>query len=212
MLKSLKIENFRGFESFELKQLGRINLLVGENNSGKTSALEAMLLLISRLNFRPIFHRMMARGELLVNARKDGEIIDLRYLFYEYTGTEEGISLSVEGDYTDNTIEKITLEVKEIYREEYPGQWHEEFDLHDGLGALSAKWSMSETQSGKLLHAQDRMTRLEFYTGLPVQYTNSLQKKLILLRSRCNSYQRNLRLLAQCSNYLKTFNSHRKRS
>jgi AAA15 family ATPase/GTPase len=37
MLKSVKIENFRGFKSFELQQLGRINLLVGENNSGKTS-------------------------------------------------------------------------------------------------------------------------------------------------------------------------------
>ena len=42
MLKSVKIENFRGFKSFELQQLGRINLLVGENNTGKTSILEAI--------------------------------------------------------------------------------------------------------------------------------------------------------------------------
>jgi AAA15 family ATPase/GTPase len=40
MLKSLKIENFRGFPSFELNKLGRINLLVGKNNSGKTTVLE----------------------------------------------------------------------------------------------------------------------------------------------------------------------------
>jgi AAA15 family ATPase/GTPase len=50
MLKSLKIENFRGFELLELNQLGRINLLVGENNSGKTSVLEAVQFLASRIN------------------------------------------------------------------------------------------------------------------------------------------------------------------
>jgi AAA15 family ATPase/GTPase len=42
MLKQLKIENFRCFKSFELNHLGQINLLVGENNSGKTSILEAI--------------------------------------------------------------------------------------------------------------------------------------------------------------------------
>ncbi|MEL7246301.1 MAG: AAA family ATPase, partial [Cyanobacteria bacterium J06573_2] len=39
MFKNIKIENFRCFKSFELQQLGRVNLLVGENNSGKTSLL-----------------------------------------------------------------------------------------------------------------------------------------------------------------------------
>ncbi|NES25231.1 MAG: AAA family ATPase, partial [Symploca sp. SIO3E6] len=47
MLNTLKIENFRGFKSFELQQLGRVNLLVGVNNSGKTSILEAIQLLCS---------------------------------------------------------------------------------------------------------------------------------------------------------------------
>ncbi|MTJ06195.1 hypothetical protein FJR04_00415 [Anabaena sp. UHCC 0204] len=35
MLKSIKIENFRCFKSFELQQPGRINLLVGKNISDK---------------------------------------------------------------------------------------------------------------------------------------------------------------------------------
>ncbi|WP_072160761.1 MULTISPECIES: AAA family ATPase [Planktothricoides] len=39
MLKSLEIKNFRCFESFRLEQLGQVNLLVGSNNSGKTSIL-----------------------------------------------------------------------------------------------------------------------------------------------------------------------------
>jgi hypothetical protein len=33
MLKSLKIENFRCFSRFEMQQLGRLNLIVGTNNT-----------------------------------------------------------------------------------------------------------------------------------------------------------------------------------
>jgi AAA15 family ATPase/GTPase len=47
MLNSLKIKNFRCFEEFELQQLGRVNLLVGKNNCGKTSILEAIHILDS---------------------------------------------------------------------------------------------------------------------------------------------------------------------
>ncbi len=48
MLRSLVIDNFRAFEHFEMERLGRINLLVGKNNCGKTSVLEAIYLLAAR--------------------------------------------------------------------------------------------------------------------------------------------------------------------
>lgn len=63
MLKTVKIENFRGFESFELQNLGRLNLLVGKNNSGKTSILEAIRLLCSCNNLEPLKDIMRSRGE-----------------------------------------------------------------------------------------------------------------------------------------------------
>ncbi len=44
MLEKLKIENFRCFKSFELNHLSRVNLVVGKNNSGKTTILEAIKL------------------------------------------------------------------------------------------------------------------------------------------------------------------------
>ncbi len=40
--ETLTIKQFRGLQESELSQLGRINLLVGPNNSGKTSILEAI--------------------------------------------------------------------------------------------------------------------------------------------------------------------------
>ena len=42
MLKTFSVSNYRGFHKLELTGLGRINLLVGLNNSGKTSFLRAI--------------------------------------------------------------------------------------------------------------------------------------------------------------------------
>jgi AAA15 family ATPase/GTPase len=75
MFRSIKIENFRGFKHFELQQLGRINLLVGLNNSGKTSILEAVQLLCSRTNFEPLTEIMLNRGEYF---RSDDKLSDNR--------------------------------------------------------------------------------------------------------------------------------------
>lgn len=42
MLKSLVIKNFRMLEDFQVEKLGHVNLIVGKNNSGKSSVLEAL--------------------------------------------------------------------------------------------------------------------------------------------------------------------------
>jgi predicted ATPase len=42
MLTSLEIKNFRMLENFQVDKLGRINLIVGKNNSGKSTVLEAL--------------------------------------------------------------------------------------------------------------------------------------------------------------------------
>jgi len=44
MVQTIRIENFRCFQDFNMKELGRVNLIGGKNNSGKTALLEALLL------------------------------------------------------------------------------------------------------------------------------------------------------------------------
>jgi DNA replication and repair protein RecF len=44
MIESLEVTNFRGFERLELHGLRRINVIVGENSSGKTAFLESVFL------------------------------------------------------------------------------------------------------------------------------------------------------------------------
>jgi energy-coupling factor transporter ATP-binding protein EcfA2 len=49
-LDSVRIDGFRGLKNLRLDDLGRINILVGENNSGKTSILEALAILCNPLD------------------------------------------------------------------------------------------------------------------------------------------------------------------
>lgn len=48
MLSNLKLEKYRSFEEYELSNLSRVNLLVGKNDCGKTSILEAIHFLVSK--------------------------------------------------------------------------------------------------------------------------------------------------------------------
>ena len=50
MLKSIRVQNFRLFGDLEIDPLKRINLFTGQNNSGKTTLLEALFLLFGAGN------------------------------------------------------------------------------------------------------------------------------------------------------------------
>jgi AAA15 family ATPase/GTPase len=47
MIDSISIENFRCFDKLKIKGFKNINLIGGQNNSGKTALLEALLLAFS---------------------------------------------------------------------------------------------------------------------------------------------------------------------
>ena len=48
MFREIEIKSYRGLRNIKLTDLERINVLIGENNSGKTSVLEAIQLFGNR--------------------------------------------------------------------------------------------------------------------------------------------------------------------
>src|SRR6266849_4425056 len=52
MIKHLDIRSFKGLESVELKDCGKLNALIGKNNSGKSSVLHALDMAGLALNVR----------------------------------------------------------------------------------------------------------------------------------------------------------------
>jgi hypothetical protein len=111
MLKTVKIENFRGFQSFELSELGRINLLVGKNNSGKTSVLEAVQLLRSHNHLKPLIDILRNRGEFFWGDREKEPEFDIRHLFYDRK-IEPGSQFSILGINRNHSEEKVTASIK----------------------------------------------------------------------------------------------------
>ena len=62
MFRDLRIRNFRAFDELEIKRLGRVNLIAGKNNSGKTSLLEAPFLLCWAGNPHVALNTNVGRG------------------------------------------------------------------------------------------------------------------------------------------------------
>lgn len=52
--ENCKINGYRSLENFELKELGDVNIIVGDNNSGKTSILEALNIISNAGDFSSI--------------------------------------------------------------------------------------------------------------------------------------------------------------
>lgn len=159
MLKSLKIENFRCFPSFDMQQLGRLNLIVGTNNSGKTSILEAIQLLNSQSTIDVLKNIMIGRGEYISDENGNREL-DIRHIFYEHEIFIDR-QLSIFGNQNGST-EEITISVENNVEMQY----------------------MDSSEFGRLLLAVNRSGKsyennkfpLSNNESIPVEYTRTTRK------------------------------------
>ena len=67
MLSNLHINNFRAFNPFKIDKLGKINIVSGGNNSGKTSLLEAIFLLSGAANPSLLLNANIIRGVTIIS-------------------------------------------------------------------------------------------------------------------------------------------------
>ncbi len=65
MLNSLYIKNFRNLEELTIESLGRVNLITGKNNTGKSSVLEAVALWVTDGNLHLLSRMIYDRGEFI---------------------------------------------------------------------------------------------------------------------------------------------------
>ena len=104
MLQTLAIRGFRAFESYRLTNLARVNLVVGRNNCGKTSVLEAIELLVSGGHPAVFYNSARRRSEMGVPYARRGRErpIDVSHVFFGHKfdlGTRFELS-SEGGKYT----------------------------------------------------------------------------------------------------------------
>ena len=100
-LQKIEINNFRGFSHLDIDGLNQINLFIGKNNSGKSSILEAIFLLIGMSNPALPDNINKIRGLNIKNAE------DFKYIFHklEFRNSPEFTGFFSE---TDERSLKIT--------------------------------------------------------------------------------------------------------
>ena len=100
MIRTLRLENYRSFRAYELRDLARVNLLVGPNNCGKTSILEAVHLLVSQGDPSVLIQAARRRGEIDVTRDDDGYRAVWYHLKHQFHGHrfDAGTRLRISSD------------------------------------------------------------------------------------------------------------------
>ena len=131
ILPSLEIQNFRAFEHLRIERLGRVNLITGKNNVGKTSLLEALYLyarggspyqLLEILDIRDEMHRHTRTQTAEKSLENAAESLNIKHLFYgrkEVFDQTQPIQIGPLGSKKD--VLAISVLMKEVPSyEEYP--------------------------------------------------------------------------------------------
>ena len=110
MIRNLKLKGYRSFESYELRDLAQVNLLVGKNNSGKTSILEAVHFLVSGGDPQVLRGIAVQRGEER-GGRDRYRVTDISHLMFGHRfvpGSRFSIQSEDSGQFVHVSIEENT--------------------------------------------------------------------------------------------------------
>ncbi len=193
VLDSLEIRNFRAFRHLQIQRLGRVNLITGKNNVGKTSLLEALLLYARGGSPALIRDLLESRDELRAGAENlaprqrsvywPSQVENIRYLFHDYPdlwGKVESVSIGHMPIQNDN----LSLSVQwQINHYDTQGQLQSRFvspPVNEFTDADEAVPYLVAEQYGRFL---SRMSLINVFDGtfpftrepreLPVQYVKS---------------------------------------
>jgi energy-coupling factor transporter ATP-binding protein EcfA2 len=98
-LESLSLKHFRGFDRLEIDGFSKVNVLLGKNNCGKTSILEAIFLLSGMANPLLVLNINAMRG---IQANKE----TLRYFFHNFDTEEQPF---IAGEFSGNISRKLGI-------------------------------------------------------------------------------------------------------
>lgn len=122
MLDSLYIQNFKCLKSLKVQSLGRVNLLIGQNNVGKSTILEAISIYVSNMSADQLFDILDLRGENLSALSPDDKILveDEVKTFLPLVTNQSLSLLMKEGIIIGDSDQQLKLNVCYVRREKKP--------------------------------------------------------------------------------------------
>ena len=108
-LKNIEINNFRGIDHLRIDDFSRVNVLVGQNNSGKTSVLEAIAMLMGMSN------PDIPQAINAVRSRKNfSNFVDIQYLF---NNLDTAKSPEISSEQNDGNSRSLRLGLSYVFDE-----------------------------------------------------------------------------------------------
>lgn len=106
--KNIEIKNFRGIDYLKIDDFSRVNILMGQNSSGKSSVLECLLLIMGMSN--PDLPQTINS----IRSRNYSSFADLSYMFHNYDLKVKPETSSV---LFDGTKRHLSLELAYVFDE-----------------------------------------------------------------------------------------------
>lgn len=179
-IESLKIEHFRGIHGLELENLNHLNIIAGDNNCGKTSVLEALLLLrnpndftnilrIARMRDMASYYSGISLYESFINLFP-GDVGN-KELAIEAVCCNQKIGCSLSGGQ-----KKILMDPDDVLKKMNPGK---RYRMKRNIGAELIEVAVFSGQLTHMLYGQKKITPVEIdayatTTGREVSQNNVL--------------------------------------
>lgn len=107
--KNLEIKNFRGIDHLKINDFSRVNVLLGQNNSGKSTVLEAIAMLMGMSN------PDLPQAINAIRARKAfSKFIDIQYFF---NNLNTAMPPEVSAEETDGTSRHLKMALSYVFDE-----------------------------------------------------------------------------------------------
>jgi ABC-type lipoprotein export system ATPase subunit len=133
-IEQIEINGFRAFSNFRAERFGKVNLITGKNNSGKSSLLEAIRILATGGSFQTIRNILQYREEIRENLEDKSYLTAFCGLFNEFPDLsliQKNFSISAKSNLSPS-ISKINVGVNWFIRkrdEDTPGYTYESVSM-----------------------------------------------------------------------------------
>ena len=114
--KGIGFKNFRRFENFPLLEFGNITYMVGRNNSGKSTMVKALLLIIDYLQNQlsdtfSFDNKVLEDANIVTFGRAKCNLIDEPEIVFSYKLNNYDITINISGDdlSTKASVDKIVI-------------------------------------------------------------------------------------------------------
>lgn len=200
MLDSLEIKNFRNLKHLQIESFGAVNLIIGKNNTGKSSILEAIMIYVNKGDTDTIYQLLDDRGEnyLLNQTKANADLTTLNIKSFASLFTDRQIKYNSDGAFSIGPI-----------RTAFFGNTN--LDAYT-VSISFVKYRDEEWPKGNIMHSriyndidESDGTRIDYKIGLDIQVGSPGPIYLIELKERL-SFQL---LQKPALQYVKTFNIDR---